>query len=150
MRLFLHRFFWKTPDKRFTPFLPFFTTLNLIIGITFVIGAKMPNVGSMVLFQLLNDLLPASHGSAIWGSILIATFIGHCIAMYYRRARIGAPVAMLGFMAWIYAFTIYVIQQAPLGILAISFPQLFFWGWYFIIIKRYRKELDEDMIQSID
>lgn len=149
MKVFIHRFFWKTPDKRFTPFLPFFTTLNFIIGITFIVGAKMPHMESMVLFQLLDDLLPASHGSAIWGSILILTFIGHCIAMYYRKSRIGAPVAMLGFMAWLYAFTIYVIQQAPLGILAVSMPQLFFWGWYFIIIKRYRKELEAYLIETI-
>ena len=144
-----HRFFWKTDHKRFEPFLPFFTILNLIIGLLFAFGSFIPRIAELKLFVVLTAFLPAPFNASIWGIALVLVFIGHCLEMYYRGKGIGPNIAMVGFILWCYALGIYLSDFTILGIIGIVVPQLFFWGWYFIESKRYGRELRKGEVEVV-
>lgn len=149
MRRFAHRFFWKTDSQRFEPFLPFFTLLNLAIGVLFAFGVLIPPVVGLQLFTALPQILPGGLSATAWGIGLIVTFIGHCLEMYWRARGIGPMVAMTGFILWLYALTVYVSQASVLGILAIALPQLFFWAWYYVSAKDYRRQYNSEEIEGV-
>lgn len=150
IKTFIHRFFWKTETEKFNPFLPFLSIINLIIGLIFLFGANISAVNSLILFTVLGNILPVAAAASIWGGILVLVFILHCLEMYFRAKGFGPYAAMGGFIIWLYAAVIYVGQFAVMGIFAIAAIQLFFWGWYYVSAKVYKRDVEGFKIEMVD
>ena len=53
------------------------------------------------------------------------------------RVQQGEIVGLLGFAVWTYGFGLYLASGLPFAALAIYFPQMLFWTFWYIGVKRF-------------
>ncbi len=106
-------------------------------------------VSELRLFEFTNEYLPSIPGN-LWGAILLIVVLGHVIEMVWRKSKAGPSVAMLGFMAWVYATIAYILIGAYTAILLVAFFPLCYWAWYYFSSISYHKKLDTGDIKPVD
>lgn len=148
MKKYLRRLYMKTETEKFNPFLHVFIIKSFAIGIMFTAFGATDPIHGTILFELTSDYLPDYAGN-LWGISLILVTIGHVCEMLFRGRWFGAVTAMLGFVAWLYAAIIYVMNDNYFALIAITGTSIFFYAWYYVSAKEYRQQLRNGTIQKI-
>lgn len=148
MKKYIRRLYMKTDTAPFNPFLHVFVIKTLVIGMLFTFYASNQKIESLTLFQLTNDYLPNQAGN-FWGLALILVVIGHVLEMEFRGKGFGRYTAMLGFMLWLYAAVVYLLNGNWFGIIAITATSIFFYAWYYGSSINYQRDLKAGIIPPV-
>lgn len=145
---YLRRMYMKTDTIPFSPFLHVFIIKTMVIGILFTLFGASDNVSSTALFKMTTDYLPSFVGN-LWGLVLLSVVVLHVLEMQFRGKNFGAWTAMIGFMAWIYAGIVYLIDHNYFAIVSITGSSIFFYIWYYVSAATYRRQLHRGEIPPV-
>jgi len=116
--------------------------MTLSYGVALVFFAHTGPVAGTALYKLTlahfgNDVL------SLWGIIAIAVTIANTIGIIVRKRWLGTSVAFAGFGLWTYSLILYAFGGFWLQVFFTSLPNMFFWGWYYVVIVLYHDYEDE-------
>lgn len=117
----------------FYPFL--FATI--VYGLGFSLLGGWSGVNTSSLFGAMSNLhnwLPT-----LWGVCALLAG-GFAVAMMLlRHAPLGSLAAMFGFLVWLFAGFVYLLNGYYLVLLTVTFPNVYFWVFYYMRLAWYNR-----------
>lgn len=137
MTNYIKRFIYLDDEQNYkiNPLIWPFLFAIIVYGLGFALFPDFYFVNSSSLFQSINgvhDWLPVAWGT---GAALAGTSALTMVAL--RRSVFGATAAMLGFLVWLFAAILYLINGYILVLLTVACPNLYFWVFYYMRLKWY-------------
>lgn len=133
----LRNFIWQREDEPQNMLAYVFLFANLVYGITFAFFGESNVVQNSAFTE---ESLPAQ----LWGGSCLALVALTLTAIATRIRRIGEAVGFLGFIVWSYGFGLYMAVGTPFAALAIYLPQMLFWVFWYIGVKRFYYREDNE------
>lgn len=130
----LKNFLWQREDEPQNMLSYVFLLMNLVYGIAFTFFGNSDVVTGSAFSE---ESLPAW----LWGASCLGLVALTLFTIATRQRWLGNIVGFLGFTVWSYGFFLYVAIDRYFPAFAIYTPQMLFWVFWYIGVKRfYRKE----------
>lgn len=136
MRSRLNNLIYVSEDKYINPLIHVFFYVTLAVGMAFVFFPDVTGAVDSRLYEL-TTVADGSHATSLWGIGALIVTAANFIAYAYRKPWLGPLVSMAGFMLWFYAFWIYASGGFLYGALVTSLPNMVFWAWQFVQVRKY-------------
>lgn len=130
-------FIWQREDEPQNMLTYLFLFQNFIYGIAFTFFSSMAAVQRSP--YTLNPWLDPWVLGLLCLSLVAVTLYG----IATRNRTIGTNVGALGFAVWSYSFILYVLSGSIFAALAIYLPQVLFWVFWGIGVRRFYHKEDQ-------
>lgn len=107
----------------------FFLTM-LIYGVVFTF---FPMSGAVQATALATAII----SPIIWGAACLTIVAMALYSIASRRQWVAEATGMLGFLIWVYGFSLYILLGAYFAAFVVYFPQMLFWTFWYVGVKRY-------------
>jgi|SRR6478736_6865629 len=123
------------PDGTYiNPLTHIFFYMTFVFGVAFTFFGYTDTVREAVLFSESQRQFGSWVLSA-WGICAMLVTVLNTTMIVFRKGWYFVPV--LGFALWLYAVMIYLMGDFYFQILVAAVPNLLFWGWWYIRVRRY-------------
>lgn len=131
----LKNFIWQREDEPQNALAYVFLYVNTIYALAFMF---FPNSLVVATSAFGESILPPE----IWGLLTLLLVIGTLYTIATRTKFLGELMGFLGVGVWGYGLALNLIfGMSYFGILVIYIPQIIFWGFWYIGVRRfYRRE----------
>ena len=123
------------PDGEYiNPLAHVFFYITFIFGAAFTFFGYTDTVRTAVLYAQ-SERQFGSWSLSAWGVCAMIVTVWNTYIIIARKPNSAG--AMLGFMLWLYAVLIYLSGDFYFQILVAAVPNLIFWGWWYIRLRRF-------------
>lgn len=139
------RLVYRTPGKMHNFLMYPFLLMTASYGVALTFFQHTTPVQESILYSLTVISLPESVLS-VWGVVALVVSVVNFVALILRKRSLGTFVSMLGFLLWLYAFWLYLLNYYVLQLFFAAIPNLMFWGWYYVSINKFHNNEDDLLV----
>lgn len=113
---------------------PFFACI-IVYGLGFAFFGGFDFVSSSSLFQSFDSVhtwLPQ-----VWGVAALLSGLAAVTMVLFRKAFLGGAAAMNGFLVWLFAVIVYLLNGYLLVAISVGAVNLYFWVYYYFRLHWY-------------
>ena len=139
MKRFVSHIRYKADGTKVNPLIHVFFFVTLVFGLGFTIFYNEPSVQQSILFSQTISLFGLGQ-IKFWGALALFTAVGNWWVHGVRLRKAISPFAILGFLLWAFAFFIYLQSGFWFQLFAGALPNMIFWAWLWLDIKRFERD----------
>lgn len=125
--------------QKITPLFYPFLFSTFFYGLGFAAAGHWSGVYTSSLFTAMTNLHPWL--PLFWGlAALTACVLASILILGRKWPWMGEYAAMFGFLVWLFAGFVYLLNGYWLVLLTVAIPNTFFWCFYYVRVKWYERQ----------